>query len=522
MTLIKNALIADGGGGTAFAGDILINGEYIEAVAPDLGTIPGAACIAAGGLYAVPGFIDIHRHGDLTPFSGGGREELCQGITTFINGNCGFSAVPSSRQNFSLLRHYALPITGTIPKRFAGMGFAEFRRELEGCVLFSNIGYLCGGGALRIAVKGFEADPLSPVERDRISGLLQDELEAGVFGLSLGLMYAPENYFSMEELAGLCEIPAKRGRIVTAHLWGEGKSLPESVDKIVLLARRSGASFHISHLKAAGRSCWKTYIPGVLEKIRAARNGGLDISFDVYPYTAASTSLVTLLPPALQAGGMEKVLERLREPAVRAETAAALKTGQGLWDNLAFDLGWDRIVIIRGPESGKTVAEIAAARGQSGEECVFDLLLENRGNVPVILYSMCEEDVEAILAEPGVIVVSDALYSEDGAAHPRRYGAQARFLSRYAGKKGFEQALQSVTALPAERFGLKKRGLLRKGAVADILLINRGRLRDTADYTNPARLPEGIDMVMVAGRPSFPGSRKKHNAGGRLLPAREG
>ncbi|MDR0387372.1 MAG: amidohydrolase family protein [Treponema sp.] len=522
MTLIKNALIADGGGGNAFAGDILINGEYIEAIAPDLGSVPGTERIAATGLYALPGFIDIHRHGDLIPFAGGGTEELRQGITTFINGNCGFSAVPSSRQNFPLLRHYALPVIGAIPERFAGMGFAEFRRELEGCALRSHIGYLCGGGALRIAVKGFEPGPLSAAEQDRIGGLLQDELDAGVFGLSLGLMYAPENYYSMEELAKLCEIPAKQGRIVTAHLWGEGKSLPESVDKIIRLARRSGASFHISHLKAAGRSCWKTRIPGILEKIRTARDGGLDISFDVYPYTAASTSLVTLLPPALQQGGVERMLDRLREPTVRAETAAALRTEQSLWDNLALDLGWDRIVPGRGRESGKTIAEIAEERGQSGEECVFDLLLENRGNVPIFLYSMCEEDVETILAEPGVIVASDAIYPEDGTAHPRRYGAHARFLSRYAGKKGFEQALQSVTALPAERFGLKTRGRLRKNAVADILLVDRDRLRDTADYADPARLPEGIVMAMVAGRPSFFENKREYNAGGKLLLAQKG
>jgi N-acyl-D-aspartate/D-glutamate deacylase len=139
-------------------------------------------------------------------------------------------------------------------------------------------------------------------------------------------------------------------------------------------------------------------------------------------------------------------------------------------------------------------------------------LLENRGNVPVILYSMCEEDVETILAEPGVIVASDALYPEDGAVHPRRYGAQARFLSRYAGRKGFEQALQSVTALPAERFGFKE-GIITK---------RRRRLRDTADYTNPARLPEGIVIAMVAGRPSFPDNRKKYNAGGKLLLAQKG
>jgi N-acyl-D-aspartate/D-glutamate deacylase len=505
-TLIKNALIVDGSGKASFTGDLAVKDGTIVEVGPKI-HVETAEVIDAAGLNAMPGFIDLHRHGDLAPYKQPEEaEELRQGITTFINGNCGFSAVPSAPERFTLLNDYARPIMGSIPAHLSGASFAVLRREVESLPLYSNMGYLTGGGALRIAVKGFDSAPITEAEMDRLRGMLSESLEAGAFGLSLGLMYVPENYYSVEELVRLCATPAKYGRIVTVHLWGEGNSLLESIDKILTIARRSGAAFHISHLKAAGRRNWRRLILTALEKIAAARAEGLDISFDVYPYHAGSTALYTLLPPALQKNGIPELLANLRDKEIRLKTAAELKEEQEDWDNLIASTGWQSVVIAGGDDValvGRTVADIAESRGSCCEECVFDLLIENKGNVPIVLYSICEEDMEKILAAPDAIVISDALYSSGGQPHPRRYGSQARFLSRYAGKIGLERAVRSLTDLPARRMGLNGRGLLSPGYTADIVLADMARLRDTATFEKPLQYPTGIVCVFMAGHTAF-------------------
>jgi N-acyl-D-aspartate/D-glutamate deacylase len=456
-------------------------------------------------LTAVPGFIDIHRHGDLVPFgSGEEAEELRQGITFFMNGSCGFSPVPSRGEFFGLLQSYARPIMGAIPDHLRGMDFAAFRRALEQMPLYSNMGCLCGGGALRIAVKGFDNSPMSAAEMDSLSGLLEGELDAGAFGLSLGLMYAPENFYSIEELEKICRIPARRGLPVAVHLWQEGNGLFDSIEKIIALAKKSGAAIHISHLKITGKQNWGK-IGRALDRIVCARKEGLDITFDAYPYNAGSTALYALLPPARLNRGPAELIESLREPQMRRAIAAELQDANAAWDNVVPGIGWQGVAISGGRDaslSGLSVRDIAAGRGCSPEDCVFDLLLENDGNISVIIFSMDEADVEKVLGFPGAIVISDSLYAGN-LPHPRRFGSQARFLSRYAAALGFEKALCSVTSLPARRFGLKDRGLLRAGAVADIVLLDRALLRDTAVWEAPAQYPQGIARVFVSGKQAF-------------------
>jgi len=507
--LIQNAEIADGSGQPAFFGDIAIeNGRIQEIHRHDNAAASSnttGMTINATGLTAIPGFIDIHRHGDLSPFgSGEDAEELRQGISFFMNGCCGFSPVPSRAKFFSALQNYARPIMGEIPARLCGMGFAELRGELEQMPLYSSMGFLCGGGALRIAVKGFDNSPMSASEMDSVRGLLNAELDAGTFGLSLGLMYAPEYFYSFDELVTICRVPAQRNRPVVVHQWQEGNGLPESIEKIISLARHSGAAFHISHLKMTGKKN-KGKIAAILERIASVQHE-LDITFDVYPYNAGSTALYAMLPPAFLNGGLAALLDSLRKAETRRAIADELQNENADWDNMIPGTGWQGVVIAGGRDrsvAGSSVARIAAQRGCSPEDCAFDLLLENEGNIPVIIFSMDMDDVEQILATPGAIVISDSIYAAGGLPHPRRFGAQARFLSAYASAPGFENALRSLTSLPAARFGLKDRGVLRSGAIADIVLLDRRRFRDTAVWENPVQYPQGIAKVLIAGKLAF-------------------
>ncbi|GHV48211.1 dihydroorotase [Clostridia bacterium] len=513
--LIKNANIADGTGDPVFFGGIAVKGDEIAEVFK--GEVPENLKVAgevldAAGQYVTPGFVDVHRHGDLTAVISGRDcgEEIRQGITTFINGNCGFSAVPSSVKFFPELQGYAKPIIGNIPDFLSGKSFLDFFDSISGGNYYSNMGYLAGNGALRIAVKGFDAELLQDLERNLICRLLRDSLGAGVFGLSMGLMYVPENFYTEAELIELAEIAAAAKKIVTVHMRGEGGGLIPSIREVINIAKMSGAKFHISHLKAAGRKNWNRAVSKALGIIENARNDGADISFDVYPYTAGSTALYTLLPPDFQQGGIAGVLEQLRDSSKRRSVAEELRTDPPDWDNLVFgEGGWDSVVIAgRG-----SVAEIAAERGVSPEDCMFDLLLENDGNVPIVIHSMCAEDVESIIKTPGAIIVSDALYSESGTPHPRKFGAAAKFIAEYGGSIGFPQAVSMLTGLPAERFGIDRRGVLAAGNFADMLIIDKDNFRDTATYEAPESYPTGISAVFVNGKPAFRNGELQNRAG---------
>ena len=521
-TLIRHASIVDGTGEKAYIGDIALADGRIEAIAPHVEG-EAARVVEAEGLTAMPGFIDIHRHGDLVPFlSPCEGEELRQGITTFVNGNCGFSAAPSSPEWFEALREYALPIMGPIPEELQGMNYAGLLGAVEHQPLSSNMAYLVGNAALRIAVKGFDPTPLTEREAERVAGLLGEALQAGAVGLSLGLMYVPEHFYHTQELVGICAVAAKYHRPVTFHMRGEGNSLLGSLAEALDIGKRSGAPVHISHLKAAGKRNWSKLVPSALEMIARARLEGQDVTFDVYPYHAGSTALYTLLPPALQRGGVPHMLEELAKPGVRRVLTQELRQETEHWDNLIASTGWKNVVIAGGRDAaltGKTVEEIAALRGVDSETCVFDLMLENHGDVPIVLFSMDEGDVEQVLSAPGAIVISDALYSQGGIPHPRKYGAHTRFLHRYGEKLGLERAVRSCTALPAQRMGLRNRGLLLPGMAGDLLLADLSALADTATFAQPRQYPHGIRQVYVNGKLALEDGAPAGPCWGRLLRA---
>lgn len=486
---------------------VLLKDGRVAALAPADAPAPEALeTIDADGLHLLPGFIDIHRHADLTPFTDAPSIEVPQGVTTQICGNCGFSAAPSAPETFGALCDYAAPILGNIPPALCGMDMRAFLQAAAARPLRLNTGYLVGNGALRVCVKGFDPAPLSAGERSRLLGLLTDALCAGAMGLSLGLMYAPECYYETPELEAILSVAARMDKPVVAHMRGEGASVVSSVEEMIALAERTGARVHISHLKAAGRNVWGHAVDAFLARIDAARARGLDITFDAYPYAAGSTTLTTLLPPEALCGGTQALLARLRVPSARRAIADALRRERPGWDNLLATTGADRITVADSSvpqEIGRSLSELAAGCGLDAADLICELLMREEGRVTVVEHHMDPADVERILLRPECIVISDALYGASGSPHPRAYGAFPRFLRVFVRERrllSLEAAAAKITSMPADFFGLRDRGRIAPGYHADLVLLDLTRLSDLATYESPRQLPEGIRAVFVNGQ----------------------
>lgn len=505
--IIRNGRVADGTGDPCTYNDIGVKGDRIVQV----GQVEGEAVrtIDALNMVVAPGFIDMHSHSDLTRFD----DPLCeiklqQGVTTEVTGNCGLSPAPLSDGTAGLLKSYGEPIIGRMRYAWNWYTYGEYMQELSKQAFSCNIAPCMGSGSLRIAAKGFDKGQLCADEMDIVKHLLSEGLEAGAMGLSMGLMYAPECYYLMDELMEICKVAARYGALLTTHIRGEGASLAASVREVVHIAESAGISLNISHFKAAGVKNWGSALEDAIEIIDDGLSRGVDITCDVYPYTAGSTSLPALLPPWAQEGGIAGVISRLRDKQTREKIRADLLHESVVWDNPLLNSGWDRVCISTANSEknrsciGKSLSEIAALRGKDPVDSALDLIAEENGNVAVVLHQMSDEDVKKIIAWDRSTIVSDSLYPAGGNPHPRMYGAFPRLFRKYVREDGIltiEKAVKKITSAPAERFGIKGRGLLKNGHTADIVIFDPDNIKDTATYENPRQYPEGISHVIVGG-----------------------
>jgi N-acyl-D-amino-acid deacylase len=340
-----------------------------------------------------------------------------------------------------------------------------------------------------------------------MKGLLDEALQAGAIGLSLGLMYAPGSYTPREELAELCSVLSRYGGLLATHIRGEGNSLIPSVEEIIWIAEKSGVPLQISHLKAVGGGNWGS-VTRAMELIERARSRGLDVTCDVYPYTAGSTSLTTLLPPWTLEGGVSRTLGRLGDPASRKRIKAELGQEQDNWDNLVASTGWDSVYVSSLSKdhdaklAGKNVVEVSEARGIDPEDCMMDLLLEQDGKVSIVFFHMAGSDVEQVIGWERSLIASDSLHDQAEKPHPRLYGTFPHVLARYVREKkllSLEEAVRKLTSFPARRFNLGKRGLIAPGYAADLVVFDPETIQDTSTYEAPKHYPEGISQVLVNG-----------------------
>lgn len=503
--ILRGGTVLDGTGAAAFTSDVAIENGRIAAV----GQLPHSEArrtVDCTGLTVTPGFIDIHRHADGAAFRPDfGRWELCQGLTTIINGNCGLSAAPFGATHAAALRAYLRPITGALPPELESGSLEGYFRSLPPLPL--NMGMLVGAGTLRTDAAGYELTTLEDGHFAAIHRAMERALGEGALGVSLGLGYAPECFYTTDELIRALQPVAGTDIPVTVHMRQEGSGVVESVQEMLAVARALGCPVHISHLKAMGRANWGKKIPQVLALLEQAQREGLRVDCDVYPYTAGSTQLLHILPPDFLTGGMEAVVERLQDSAARRELAARIESGAG-FDDIAKLAGWDGIYLtsLHCPEDhpylGKNLMEIAAEMGQDPLSACCELLAREHGQITMIDFMASEEDICAILRSPLSCVISDATYPTEGQLHPRVCGNVTHLLEHFVRQKGalrWEETIHKLTGRPAAVLGLSSKGRIAIGYDADVCVFDPEALHERATYTDPQQCSTGMTHVLVGG-----------------------
>ena len=521
--IIRNGTVIDGTGAPGFRADVAIQDGRIAAVG-DLTGREARQEVDAAGLTVTPGFIDIHRHADAAAFRPGfGAAELCQGLTTIVNGNCGLSCAPFGAAHGRAIRDYLRPITGEIPAEMATGSLADYFASLPPLPL--HMGMLAGAGVLRADAAGYELEHLEDRHYRAIHRALEQALADGALGVSLGLGYAPECFYTTEELIRALQPIAGQDVPVTVHMRQEGGGVCQSVEEMLAVARALGVPMHISHLKAMGRENWGTKIPRALALMESARREGLDVSCDVYPYTAGSTQLLHILPPDYLTGGMEAVVERLRDQSVRRELAERIESGVG-FDDIAKLAGWDGIYLTSlhcpedHPYQGHNLMEIAALMGQDPLSSCCELLAREHGQITMIDFMASEEDICAILRSPLSCVISDATYPTEGQLHPRVCGNVTHLLEHFVREKkalSWEQAVHKLTGRPAQVLGLTGKGRLEAGCDADVCMFAPEALHERTTYTEPQQTSQGMSLVLVAGEIALENGKPTGICAGRAV-----
>lgn len=498
--ILRGGRVVDGSGATSKEADIVVEDGRIRDVAL-LDAELDAEVLDVSGRIVAPGFVDVHAHDDVALLKSDGVEpKLRQGVTTDIVGNCGHGCAPLGADAETHI-HYASPILGYFPHQLDWQTFPEYLARLDTTALLTNTTTLVPHGALRASVAGYARRPLHPHELSAVSATLDEALHAGAAGLSLGLMYAPGESATREELLALARIVAKHGKILAAHIRSEGHAIDDSLDELFDLGRTTGARLQLSHLKVIsphnhGR------MPELIEQLDEARTAGIDITADVYPYAAGSTTVAALFPAWALADGTNGLLSLLGSGAGRDRVRTALQEPWNAAENNLYALGAEQIVLAGFADNpsyeGKTLATIAAERGQEPTGCLCDLVHCEQARLTVVLFQMSETDVATALSWPWTMIGSDGLPIDSAYTHPRMYGTFPRALCRFADQ--LEESVRRMTALPCERFGLDGRGILRPGAAADLVVLDPARLVDRADFGEPRRFPTGIEVVLIDGR----------------------
>ena len=414
--------------------------------------------------------------------------------------------------------------------------FADYLDEVERQPMGPNVALLVGHGTVRWAAMGPDGRAPTPDELAAMGRYVEEALDAGAIGLSSGLIYAPGVHAAPDEVAALVAVAARRGGLYATHMRNESAGVLDSLDEAISTTRAAGdlagrpARLQVSHLKAGAHAVWGT-ADALVERIDAARRDGLDAAADQYPYTAAATTLSTILPPSILALSIADAEAAIRDTATRATIRDLMQDGVSGWENVSLDPGWAGIVISRSgsrPEwDGRSVQAIADELGGDPADHALDVLADDRLSTDIVIHCMSEPDVESIMRVPWIAVCTDAEGRRpdhpilgQGVPHPRTYGSTARVLGHYVRDRGvvdLETAVAKLSAVPAARVGLRDRGVLREGAFADVVVFDPATVADLATYDRPAVHPAGIRDVIVNGRPAVRDGRETGERPGRLL-----
>lgn len=508
--LIQNGHILDGTGNPWYAADIGIRGDRIAAI----GTLTGATAnrvIDASGLVVSPGFIDMLGQSEASLLiDNRSLSKLSQGITSEITGEGG-SIAPQDDLTLKPLKpfldQYHLTVDWTTLD-----GYFE-RLQKGGTPL--NLGTYVGAAQVREAVLGDVDRPPTPAELDKMKSLVAQAMQEGALGISTALIYPPGSYAKTDELIALAKVAAQHGGIYATHMRSEGQTENEAIDEAIRIGRDADLPVQIFHLKVSGKSRWGS-MPRVVAKIQAARDSGLEVTANMYPYLAGATALASCLPPWVANGGPDKLLERLHNPAIRTRIAHEMTSDHPDWENLYFDSGGPTGVMVSGvfnPKlkkyNGKTIAQIAQMEKKPPLEALLDFILEDKGQTGALYFIANERDLQYGLKQPWTSVGLDANETSlDGPlfephSHPRAWGSMPRFLGHYSRDLHLlplAEAIRKITSLPAQDMRLVDRGLLKPGYFADITVFDPKTIKDTATYANPNQVSQGVDYVFVNGK----------------------
>lgn len=503
-TLLANAVIIDGTGGSRFRGSVLVEGDTIQMVSSDRSELPvHDTLIDLEGLVLTPGFIDVHSHADNAPFlTEDDTSKILQGVTTEIVGNCGFSLAPRFPANGDVLEKYSQRIFP--PLVWNWNTFREFLAATDVAGYVTNYAPLVGHHSLRIAAMAMDNRAPNGEELKGMLRFLDEALDAGVLGMSTGLIYPPGVFAERQEITTLVRnLP--NDAVYTTHMRGEGAQLFKSLEEALKVGEDTGRRVQISHLKAAGRFNWGR-MDEALEVIEIARSRGVAVAQDIYPYTAGSTMLTACLPPWFQEGGNDRVMQRLRDSNALKDLREDLAENSGDWENMAMGAGWNGIVVSSTGShnfESESLAEIAERLDISPCDALVTVLLAEELRASMIVHQMSEEDVITALRNPQTMIGSDGLPpGTGGKPHPRMYGTFPRILGRFSRDLGvinLEEAIRKMTSLPSTTFGLESRGFIESGKKADLVAFNADKVQDVASFNDPMRTPLGLPWVMVNG-----------------------
>lgn len=507
--LIKGGLVYDGTGRTARRVDIAIKEDRIVAIG-NLKNASARNVVEARGLAVAPGFINMLSWSTESLIADGRSQgELRQGVTTQIMGE-GWSMGPLNDR----LKKQVIAEQDDIKFDIEWTTLAEYLRYLEKRGVSQNVASFVGATTVRQYVLGESDVRPTPAQLQEMRELVRQAMEEGALGVGSSLIYAPAFYARTEELIELCKVAARYKGKYISHLRSEGNQWVEAVEELIRISDEAGLPAEIYHIKAAGMQNWNK-VDRVLALINAARRRGLKITADMYMYTAGSTGLNASLPPWTMDGGYEALFKRLEDPATRQKIAAEVRVPSDKWENLYLAAGSPDRVLLVGfkseklkPLTGKTLAEVAKMRGKDPIETIMDLILEDRSRVGTVYFLMDEENLKKELRQPWVSLGSDgASMAPEGvflksSTHPRAYGNFARLLGKYVREEkviSLSEAIRRLTGLPATNLGLDRRGFLRTGMFADVVVFDPQTIADRATFENPHQYSVGVKHVFVNG-----------------------
>lgn len=499
--LIKNGTVIDGTGNAGFKGDVLVQNGKIAEVAPNIKASSVDEAIDATNRFVAPGFIDIQNHSDSywTLFDQPDQVSLIsQGITSIIIGNCGASLAPlASAEAIKTIQKWH-SLTGV---NINWSSMKELLAQIAKVRPGVNVGTLVGHATMR---RGLLGDQIRNITQDEITvmaRMLNEALDEGALGLSMGLVYAHEVNSTQEELLAMCEQLKRHDKYLSIHLRSEGSGILEAVDEAIQLAQKAGVRVKISHLKVRNESNWH-HLDWIINKLETAYHQGLDVTFDVYPYHTTWSVLYTYLPKWAYEGGRSEILRRVGSSEDRPRLLEHLRSS-----NLQFD----KIKIASAPGAehltGRTIPHVAITEGVTNEEALLNVLTATSCQCIVYDHNLSDEHVNLLLASPLSVIATDAPgYTEEtpDLIHPRCFGTMGRFLAtvRQTKMMSWEQAIRKITGEPARILGIE-RGVIKKGLPADLVVFDPASVKDLADYDHPYQLTDGIGSVIINGRVAF-------------------